>query len=472
MLFWVIFLKTVKVSNFKNLLSNPIVNGTLILTFAGGASRFIGFFYRIFLTRTIGAEGLGIYQLICPVMALSYALCCAGFQTSISKLIAEARDNGRKCLAAGIFLSLIVTVIFEAIIYVYADVIAVKIICEPRCEELLRILSFSLIPATIHSCINGYYYGLKKTAVPALSQLVEQLARVGSVYLIYVVKQSTGSPITPADVVWGITICEICGLLFSVSAMHFTSQTPIAFNTYKHNNAEKLYASRKNHKLPKHFINKSPGNFIDYTRELCALAVPMSLNHVLLTLCTAFENILIPIQLQKYGYTTTDSLSVFGILSGVAMPVLLFPCVLTNSVCVMLLPDISEAQSQNNAAHIRNTTKRAMFYGAVFGLLFTFIFRFGGDFIGNEVFGSELATHYILRLCWLCPFMYVTSLLSSILHGLGRPKSVLVTNILAGGIRIFMIVFAVPIYGIDAYLWSMLVAQIFTTAAFVYLAGR
>ena len=100
MLFWVIFLKTVKVTNLKKLLSNPIVNGTLILTFAGGASRFIGFFYRIFLTRTIGAEGLGIYQLICPVLALSYALCCAGFQTAISKLVAEARDNGRKCLAA------------------------------------------------------------------------------------------------------------------------------------------------------------------------------------------------------------------------------------------------------------------------------------------------------------------------------------------------------------------------------------
>lgn len=472
MLFWVIFLKTVKVTNLKKLLSNPIVNGTLILTFAGGASRFIGFFYRIFLTRTIGAEGLGIYQLICPVLALSYALCCAGFQTAISKLVAEARDNGRKCLAAGIFLSLIVTIIFEAIIYLYADQIAIKIICEPRCTDLLRILSFSFIPATIHSCINGCYYGLKKTVVPALSQLVEQLARVGSVYLIYVVKQSSGSPLTPADVVWGITICEICGLLFSVSAMHFTNQSPIALNTYKPNNALNLYDRRKAHKFPKHLINKGSRTFINYTRELCALAVPMSLNHVLLTLCTAFENILIPIQLQKYGCTTTDSLSVFGILSGVAMPVLLFPCVLTNSVCVMLLPDISEAQSQNNAAHIRNTTRRAMFYGAVFGLLFTSIFRFGGNFIGNEIFNSGLASHYILRLCWLCPFMYVTSLLSSILHGLGKPKSVLVTNILAGGIRIFMIIFAVPVYGIDAYLWSMLVAQIFATVAFVYLTNK
>lgn len=437
-----IFLKTYKYLN------NPIINGTLLLTFAGGASRFIGFFYRIFLSRTIGAEGLGIYQLICPVMSLSFAVCSSGFQSAISKLIAETKGKNKGVFIAGTALSLLITILFEAILYVYADVLADRIFCEPRCAKLLRVLSFSLIPATIHACINGYYYGLKKTAIPAFSQLIEQFARVGSVYLIFIIKQSSGSSISPCDVVWGITICEIFGMLFSVSALYFTE-----------------------HPKDGHVIDsKVSESLIICASKTCKLAIPMSLNYILLTLCTGLENILIPIQLQRFGYTNTDALSIYGILSGVALPVLLFPCVLTNSICVLLLPDISEAQAKSDTRHIESATKKALFFGALLGLFFTLLFKTTAVIIGENIFNSVLASDYLLRLCWLCPFMYVSSLMGSILHGLGKPKSVLAINTLSGLIRISMIIFAIPLYGINAYLWSMLVAQIFTTIAFCYLA--
>ena len=53
--------------------SNPFLTGTLILTLAGFCSRLIGFFYRAFLSQTFGEEGMGIYQLLAPVMALSFS---------------------------------------------------------------------------------------------------------------------------------------------------------------------------------------------------------------------------------------------------------------------------------------------------------------------------------------------------------------------------------------------------------------
>ena len=67
---------------------NPLITGTIILTATGFVSRFIGFFYRIFLSRLFGAEGMGIYQLISPVLALSFSLTVAGMQTAISKYVA------------------------------------------------------------------------------------------------------------------------------------------------------------------------------------------------------------------------------------------------------------------------------------------------------------------------------------------------------------------------------------------------
>ena len=59
-------------------ISNPLIAGTLLLTVTGLSNRVIGFFYRIFLSRIIGAEGLGIYQLIFPIYMLCFSLCCHG----------------------------------------------------------------------------------------------------------------------------------------------------------------------------------------------------------------------------------------------------------------------------------------------------------------------------------------------------------------------------------------------------------
>ena len=69
------------------LLKNKLVKGTFILTFSGLLSRFIGFFYRVFLSRAIGAEGLGLYQIVFPLYMLAYSITVSGIQTSISRLV-------------------------------------------------------------------------------------------------------------------------------------------------------------------------------------------------------------------------------------------------------------------------------------------------------------------------------------------------------------------------------------------------
>lgn len=79
--------------NIQSLLKNKLLTGTLLLTLAGIVSRFIGFFYKIFLSRTIGAQALGIYQLIFPVFAFSLSICCAGIQTAISRFTASSQNK-------------------------------------------------------------------------------------------------------------------------------------------------------------------------------------------------------------------------------------------------------------------------------------------------------------------------------------------------------------------------------------------
>lgn len=150
-----------------NSLKNSLITGTLLLTLAGVLTRIIGFFYRIFLSRLIGAEGLGIYQLLSPVMALGFAVTAAGIQTAISRFVSSelAQNNpagARLYFRIGLFLSLLLSAATGFVIWKYADFIGVSMLGDVRCIPLLKIISLSFVPCCIHACINGCYYGQKR----------------------------------------------------------------------------------------------------------------------------------------------------------------------------------------------------------------------------------------------------------------------------------------------------------------------
>lgn len=425
----------------KASVKKTFITGTLFLTIAGVLTRIIGFFYRIFLSRMIGAEGLGIYQLISPVSALGFAFTAAGIQTSISKFVSMEMGNknpagARRYLSVGLAISLFLSAATGFCIRANADFIATVWLGDSRCAPLLQVLALSLVPSCIHCCINGYYYGLKKTAVPSLCQFVEQLARVGSVWLLCQIRLSQGKSITISLAIWGLVIGEIASTLVSVSAIG---------------------------------IQKQKGNILTCTKNLLSMAVPLTANRVVLNLFASFENIMIPNRLKLFGYTNSEALSVYGILTGMAMSVIMFPSVITNSVSVLLLPTISEAQAKGNLPMIRRTVKRTISSCLLLGFVCTAGFLLTGTFIGNVLFKNALAGKFIITLGWICPFLYLSSTLSSILHGLGFPGITFALNLAACGIRILFVLFALPFWGIRGYLLGLLVSQIVVALSAIWI---
>ena len=417
---------------------STFITGTLLLTVAGVLTRIIGFFYRVFLSRTIGAEGLGIYQLLSPVMALGFAVTAAGIQTSISRFVSAeiGKKNpagARRYLFVGLFLSMVLSVLTGLFIWKNAALIAGSWLGDARCEPLLGILSLSFVPCCIHACINGYYYGLKKTGIPALTQLTEQLARVGTVYILYQIHMGSNTPVPLSITMWGAVMGEVASTLVSVSfARLLPSGDSIA------------------------------PSIASCTKDLILMAAPLTANRVVLNLFASFENIMIPNRLRLFGYTNSEALGVYGILTGMAMSIIMFPSVITNSVSVLLLPTISEAKAMGNEHLIRRTIKKTVSACLVLGFLCTGGFLVTGRFLGNALFGNALAGTFIVTLGWICPFLYLSSTMSSVLHGLGFPSLTFALNLLACGIRILFVLFALPVYGVRGYLWGILLSQIVT----------
>ncbi|MCI8389860.1 MAG: polysaccharide biosynthesis protein [Roseburia sp.] len=418
-------------------IKNSFITGTLLLTFAGVLTRLIGFFYRIFLSRTIGAEGLGIYQLLSPVMALGFAVTAAGIQTAISRFVSteigkKNPEGARRYFYCGLIVSLLLSALTGFIIWKYADFIASAWLGDIRCAPLLSVLSLSFVPACIHACINGYYYGTKKTGVPALCQLTEQLVRVGSVYLLYCIHMREQTPVPLSVTMWGIVLGEVASTLVSVSFA----------------------------KIPRG--TKRVPSIPACLHGLAVMAVPLTANRVVLNLFSGYETVMIPNRLKLFGYTSAEALGVYGILTGMAMSIIMFPSVVTNSVSVLLLPTISEAKAAGDDRLIRRTVTKTIRACLFLGFLCTAGFLFTGKYLGNLLFGNALAGTFIVTLGWICPFLYLSSTLSSVLHGLGYPGLTFCFNLAACGIRILFVLFAIPAYGIKGYLWGILLSHIAT----------
>ncbi len=433
--------------------THPLITGTAILTLTGLVSRFIGFFYRIFLSNVFGAEGMGIYQLISPVLALSFSLTVSGIQTAISKYVANetsTRDykNSFRTLWAGFLLAMALSIACALTIYLYADQIAVTFLLEERTAPLLRIIALSIPMASVHSCINGYFYGIRKTAIPAFSQLAEQVCRVGSVYLIYFVCRKHGFVPTISFAVTGLVIGESASMIVSVVAIlarahHVFPNSKSAGRSFFHQHRPTPVSgnARRQASLP---LSAVISVYRRITGQLLRLAVPLSANRLILNLLQSVEAIYIPNRLMAYGLDNADALGVYGVLTGMSLPLILFPSAITNSISVLLLPIVSEADANGNQAAVKRAILTSIRSCLLLGFACTAMFLLFGRTAGRLLYGSELAGSFILTLSFLCPFMYIASMLNSILNGIGKTIQTFLFSVISLLLRLLFVFFAIP----------------------------
>lgn len=413
-----------------------LLAGTLLLTSAGLITRVLGFFYRIFLSRTIGAEGLGVFQLVHPVFGICFALCAGSIQTAISQSVAAHMKKGRSIFRAGLMISVAISIVLAYGIIYFKDFLATNVLMEPRCAPLLTFIAVSIPCSAIHACINGYYYGMQRPQVPASAQVMEQAVRIGAVFLIADIMIEAGMEITVQLAVMGHLVGEAASSLYTVVAYQFFPP--------------KMPAGFKAEKSP--FRETAPG--------LMHLALPLMGNRLVLNILASAEAILIPSRLQMSGLTSSEALSAYGVLTGMALPFILFPSTIFNSLAVLLLPTVAKAQSEGNERKIGAAISMSLRYCLYVGILCIGIFILFGSDLGVSVFKDKSAGTYMNILAWLCPFLYLATTMGSILNGLGKTSVTFMQNAAALVVRLGFVLFGIPKFGILAYLVGMLASEL------------
>ena len=426
---------------------NKILKGTCILSAIGILTRLMGFYYRIFLSRTIGANGLGLYQMIFPVYGLGYSFAVSGIQMSISRFTAvkvSKNDNVgmHNVLRLGTVFSLSLSLLAAFFLYFFSHPIAAYILKNARLELLLKYISLALPFSSIHSCISSYYIGQKKVSVSAISQITEQIMRIFSVYIISTIAIIKGYAPSPVIAVAGIIIGEFFADLVCFCFVF----------------SDKIFTIKK---LINKFQDKSPVKKIttDF-KEMISMAYPITLDRIIGSLLSSTEAMLIPFSLIKYGMTSDEAISTYGIFSGMALPLILFPSTIIGSLSQMILPDVAASYASGNLSRVERISKKLTSICVAVGICCSVFFYFSGEIIGKYIFSNSDAGLFISILAWLCPFLYIASTSAGILNGMGHTKTTFLINTFSSSLRIVFIYLIIPTYGMKGFLTGILASYV------------
>lgn len=412
-----------------------IIKGTLILTITGILTKCLGFYNRIFLTRLIGVKELGTYQLIFPLYILGISFCCQGIATTITKhvsyLLGKKNLPGTiRALRLGVCLSFVLSLLVSGCFFYGCDFITIHILKNTDCRVLLKLLSPAVPFVAIKACINAFFIGYEKPIFSGSCQLIEQIIRIGSVYFLAISYMQ--NQVDAKTAVCGVVIGEMGATLYALSCY-------ILFRR-KQKKINELKTVTKKHSL-----------MIPMIKDI----VPITSNNLIFTLFSSFEAIILPTFLFRYYNNADTSMEMYGIITGIVIPFLLFPATITNSLSTMLLPSISYACAKRDTEAIKKALVSSALFCIMLGSFACILYILFGKPLCTFAFKSTEAGTLLQLMGFLCPFIYLSTTLSSVMNGIGYATQNLIYNILGISMRILCIIFFVPHFGIHAYICGM-----------------
>lgn len=408
---------------------------TMILTLTMQLLSLIGVWFVAWLSGAIGAEGMGLYQLISSVYILTGTLASSGVGVTVARLVAEsiAKSGGRSTsdvLRKAVVLAAAMGLAVGAALYLLAEPIGVQLLGDRRTVISLRVLAPALPFMALSACMRGYFIGIRRVLKPSSQMVFEQLVRVAISMLILKAFLPRGLEYACLAVILACMISEAASCVYAFV----------------------MVALEKRRGLP---VKPEKG----VLGQLIRIALPIAASANLRSVLRTAENILIPRGLEKYGLSHGGALSQFGLLS-MTMPVLFFPSGLLTSVGTMLLPEVSHARAINDAEKIRAIFARVFRMTVMLSLLLCAVFlAFARDF-GLLLYQNEEVVRLLTLLAPLTPLIYLDFVVDSMMSGLGQQMRALRINMLDYAVRTGLVLLLIPLFGFFAYIGILYVSAI------------
>lgn len=366
--------------------------------------------------RVAGEEAVGIYMTSYPAFVFFISLLQLGIPIALAKIVAELhakrRDGQLKSvMQTATRWSIVSIILFAPVLYFFIPFLAGTLL-HNEATKLTLYIALGAVPIVVFSgLIRGYLQGIAIISATAWSQMLEQLVRIG---LITILLPLFATPENPA--------------LTAAYAMAITAAGELISFIYLYIH----YSIKK--KRPKQSEKVKPYPAMPMMR----IAVPSAGSRLFGTFTWFLEPIVFLKALTVSGLTAAGATTLYGIISGVHIPLLLFPSFIPNALAIVLIPAVSDAVARSNHQLLNERIGVSLRLSSIVGCYAATFFFLHGDELAMRLFHLEENRGFMRILAPIFYFYYIQSPLHSILQAVDEARPAMMNSIYGGLGKLFV----------------------------------
>ena len=412
--------------------SLPIFYSALLLTGVNLLLRFVSTSFQVYISGRIGAEGVGLLQLVLSVGGMALTAGMAGIRTATMYLTAEelGRKNSQNVhwVLRGCFIySILLSGTVALTVHFAAPLIAQRWIGNPRTVDAIRLFAKFLPLVCLTGCMTGYFTAANRIATLAGIEILEQLCYMAVTMLTLILWAGRDPERACEAVVLGSGISSCLTLLC-------------------------LLILRIRENVPR-------GKPIPVTHRLAKTALPLALADDLKSGISTTENLMVPKRLALYAGETSP-LATFGTVTGMVFPVLMFPAAILFALAELLIPELARCNAAGSTLRIRYLVRRGLQVAAIYGCLCGGILYLSAEPLCLRLYESSMAGKFLRLYSLLAPMLYCDAITDAMVKGLGQQTASVRYNILTSSMDVILLFILLPKYGMMGYFFSFLVTHL------------
>lgn len=413
-----------------------------VVTVFSVSEKVLGFMYRIFLSHSIGTEGVGLYQVALSMFGLFFTIACSGVPVTVSRLMTKYKaenDQKRvyKVITAGFCCTLFVAVPIVVLTLIFGNKLSF-LFADPRCLKIFLLVIPGLIFSAVYSVMRGVFWGNKDFLPYSVIELLEEIVMILSGIIL--ISLSTGAYSGAYRA--GIAVLISYAFSFTASVIVFIV---------------------RRHKLL---------NPVSELKPLIAAAAPISAMRTASSFAVSLVSVILPLRLVAAGYSESQAISMFGAAAGQAIPLLSIPTTLIGSFTIVLIPEISENFYGKKYHYLKCDVEKAIKISTAVSCVFIPVFTVLGEDIGILLFASAASGTYLTCSAALMIFICLSNVTTSILNSMGLEHKTLTFFFVSGVLMLLSIWFLPQFCGIYSLLIGFAFVYVVTTVCNLWLLKK
>lgn len=411
----------------------------LVLTALSALAQVINFGYRVAMARMVGAEVMGLYQLVMSAYGVIQSITTVGLTAAMSNLTAQylavgdtlgTRQLRGTCLR--LFACLMIPV--GTVTILASDAISVSLLGDARTRLGLILLIPCLTLTAVENLHKNAFYGAGRPIPPAVAEVWEQIVRAVAVLGLLCLFLPQYPERAVGLVLWGMIFCEVSSAvtLCTLYRHCFGQNRPVG-------KGEEAGIRR---------------------RRVAAIAIPVGANALLGNFLGAANSAFAPQRLVRSGMDRSDAISQLGVVCGMTMPMVALPTVYLGAVNLVLMPKLARAAALKKEEEMRRLISSGMETVCLLTIPCMTMMAVLGEELGRMLYGREDVGSFLLPLAVSMGINCCVSVLATALNSIGHQKMVAYISLSGGAVQVLctLILTGRPGVGMGGYVAGILLS--------------